>query len=84
MSERITLSAEECLPREADGAVLIGRAWVPAQGGPAVIGLRGTEAVDLTRLYPTTSHLRRRSVRRSWGTGPSSWHSSLSASSSAS
>ena len=51
------LSVQECLPRNASEAVLVGRAWVPAEEGPSVIGIRGHEAVDLTRVYPTVSHL---------------------------
>jgi fumarylacetoacetate (FAA) hydrolase family protein len=54
---QVTLSVQDCLPRRADEAVLVGRAWVPAEEGPAVIGVRGAEAVDLTRAYPTVSHL---------------------------
>lgn len=50
------LSARECLPRDGH-ALLVGRAWVPAEDGPSVIALRGREAVDLTRTYPTVSHL---------------------------
>jgi fumarylacetoacetate (FAA) hydrolase family protein len=37
--------------------LLVGRAWVAAEDGPSVIGVRGGEAVDLTRSYPTVSHL---------------------------
>src|SRR5436190_1197065 len=51
------LSARDCLPRDVHDAVLVGRAWVPADGGPSVIGVRGEDAVDLTPRYPTTSHL---------------------------
>jgi fumarylacetoacetate (FAA) hydrolase family protein len=51
------LSARECLPRDASTALLVGRAWVPAEQGPSVIGMRGGDAVDLTRSYPTVSHL---------------------------
>src|SRR5262245_55874696 len=50
------LNAAACLPRDPD-ALLVGRAWLPAGEGPAVIGVRGREAVDLTRTYPTVSHL---------------------------
>ena len=53
----VKLSAPECLPKDQAGALLVGRAWVPAEGGPSVIGVRGAEAVDLTRSYPTVSHL---------------------------
>ena len=51
------LTARDCLPRDRTDALLVGRAWVPAEGGPSVIAVRGDEAVDLTRSYPTTSHL---------------------------
>ena len=54
---RSNLSARECLPSDGSDALLIGRAWVPAEGGPSVIGVRGADAVDLTRAYPTVSHL---------------------------
>ena len=57
MTSNVTLSAERCLPRAGAEALLIGRAWVPADGGPAVIGVRGTDAVDLTQWHPTVSHL---------------------------
>ncbi len=50
------LSARECVPRDGD-ALLIGRAWVPLEGGPSVVAVRGHDAVDLTRSYPTVSHL---------------------------
>ena len=53
----VKLSAQDCLPRSAGEAVLVGRAWLPSEEGPAVIGVRGDEAVDLTRSYPTVSHL---------------------------
>jgi fumarylacetoacetate (FAA) hydrolase family protein len=56
MPSTLTLSPRQCLPVDVN-ALLVGRAWVPAEGGPCVIGLRGTEAVDLTRTYPTVSHL---------------------------
>ena len=56
MASHVTLSAQQCLPRDAN-ALLVGRAWVPAEDGPSVIAVRGTDAVDLTRTYPTVSHL---------------------------
>jgi len=56
MASHVTLSAQQCLPRDAN-ALLIGRAWVPADDGPSVIALRGADAVDLTRTYPTVSRL---------------------------
>ena len=56
MPSPLMLSAQACLP--ADGrALLVGRAWVPAEHGPSVVAVRGAEAVDLTRSYPTVSQL---------------------------
>ena len=57
MTPRPALSALECLPRDLATCLLIGRAWIPAEGGPAVIAVRGDDAVDLTRSYPTVSQL---------------------------
>src|SRR6266852_1842084 len=54
---QVKLSVQECLPRSGGEAVLVGRAWVPSEEGPSVIGVRRDEAVDLTRAYPTVSHL---------------------------
>ena len=54
---RPRLSVEACVPGDRDHALLIGRAWVPAEDGPCVIAVRGDEAVDLTRTYTTVSHL---------------------------
>jgi fumarylacetoacetate (FAA) hydrolase family protein len=53
----LRLSARECLPSDGSDALLVGRAWVPTDGGPSVVGVRGEEAVDLTRSYPTVSRL---------------------------
>jgi fumarylacetoacetate (FAA) hydrolase family protein len=57
MAPRLRLLARECLPRNAGDALLIGRAWVPSEDGPSVVGVRGDDAVDLTRSYPTVSQL---------------------------
>jgi fumarylacetoacetate (FAA) hydrolase family protein len=57
MTSRLSLSARECVPSDRAEALLIGRAWVPAEDGPSVIAVRGSHAVDLTRSYPTVSHL---------------------------
>ena len=54
---RVMLSVEECLPNDAPDALLVGRAWVPAEDGPAVIGVRGGVAVELTAMHPTVSQL---------------------------
>jgi fumarylacetoacetate (FAA) hydrolase family protein len=57
MSPAPPLTARDCLPRDADRALLVGRAWSPAEAGPCVVAVRDDEVVDLTRVYPTTSHL---------------------------
>jgi fumarylacetoacetate (FAA) hydrolase family protein len=57
MTSRPRLSVRECLPEDRGAALLVGRAWVPAEGGPSVIAVRGEDAVDLTPVYPTVSHL---------------------------
>ena len=56
MTSTSRLSASECVPMDA-AALLIGRAWVPAEDGPSVIAVRSDLAVDLTPEYPTVSHL---------------------------
>jgi fumarylacetoacetate (FAA) hydrolase family protein len=53
---QVTLSVQESLPQDGD-ALLVGRAWLPSEEGPAVIGVRGADAVDVTRTYATVSHL---------------------------
>jgi fumarylacetoacetate (FAA) hydrolase family protein len=71
----LQLSARECLPADPSDALLIGRAWLPAAGGPAVVAVRGAEAVDLTPSYPTVSHLldaaKPGDVRAAMGRAPS-------------
>ena len=57
MTSRSGLSARACLPREGSAALLIGRVWVPAYRGPAVVAVRGEDVVDLTPSYATVSHL---------------------------
>ncbi|HMB48741.1 MAG TPA: fumarylacetoacetate hydrolase family protein [Afifellaceae bacterium] len=46
----------EFLPEDAGDALLIGRVWNPAAGGPSVVVLRGGELVDVTsKAVPTVS-----------------------------
>ncbi|UYO93939.1 fumarylacetoacetate hydrolase family protein [Pollutimonas sp. M17] len=52
----ITTSAT--LPEDADRALLVGRAWLPGEGGgPAVVAVRKGELIDITSTAPTVSHL---------------------------
>jgi fumarylacetoacetate (FAA) hydrolase family protein len=46
------------LPVDLPQALLVGRAWVPGTpAGPALVGVRGSELVDLTPALPTLAHL---------------------------
>ncbi len=45
------------LPIDVDAAVLVGRVFVPALGGPVVACVRGDDLCDLTALAPTASQL---------------------------
>ena len=53
MDERLSIAG--CLPEDRARALLIARAWVPAFNGPALVGLRGDDVVDLSRLAATAS-----------------------------
>jgi fumarylacetoacetate (FAA) hydrolase family protein len=53
MDER--LSVARCLPEDRARALLIGRVWVPAFDGPALVGLRGDELIDLSPIAATAS-----------------------------
>ncbi len=55
MDERLSLST--CLPEDRERALLVGRAWVPAYEGPALVGIRGDDVVDLSRVATTASSL---------------------------
>ncbi len=46
-----------CLPADAAAAALVGRAWLPAVDGPAVVSIRGDEVYDLSGVAPTCSQL---------------------------
>ncbi len=50
------LTAAEVLPADPR-ALLIGRVWVEAAGGPAPVLVRGDGLVDLSRLAPTVADL---------------------------
>ena len=54
----IDLDPNTSLPTDFGRACLIGRAWVPGTPpGPSVVVLDGSEAIDITRSYATTSLL---------------------------
>jgi fumarylacetoacetate (FAA) hydrolase family protein len=52
----VNLSAKDILP-EAEGAVLVGRVWSDAAGGPCPVLVKNGELLDLTGLAPTMSGL---------------------------
>ena len=45
------------LPVDRETAVLVGRAWNPAAGGPCVVSLRGDQLIDITAATPTMRDL---------------------------
>src|ERR1700675_3932805 len=53
MDEPLSVSA--CLPEDRERAMLIGRAWVPACEGPALVCVRGDAVLDLSPLAATSS-----------------------------
>ena len=55
MNERLTI--DTCLPGDRKRALLVGRAWIPAAQGPAVVCIRGDHVYDLSRVAATTSAL---------------------------
>jgi len=51
------LTPEASLPADRAQATLVGRAWLPAVDGPAVVLVRGDDLVDLSRVAPTMRDL---------------------------
>ena len=51
------LTRAQALPADADNATLIGRAWLPDVGGPAVVLARGDSVYDLSSVAVTSSAL---------------------------
>ena len=52
------LSPEDCLPEDAERAMLVGRAWVPGDHpGPSPVIIRGADVVDISDTFPTISEL---------------------------
>jgi fumarylacetoacetate (FAA) hydrolase family protein len=55
-SERV-LRAESILPTDAANALLVGRVWSKANGGPCPVLISGGRLIDLTGIAPTMSGL---------------------------
>ena len=56
-SLRTRLTPAACLPADARDAMLIGRLWVPALSGPALVRVDGDDLIDLTAIAPTATEL---------------------------
>jgi fumarylacetoacetate (FAA) hydrolase family protein len=52
-----TLDPARILPDDGYAGTLVGRAWLPNEGGPAVVLVREDGIWDVTRAAPTTAHL---------------------------
>ena len=55
MKGRLTPSA--CLPADHTRAILIGRIWLPAVGGPVLVRVQADGVYDLSSIAPTASQL---------------------------
>jgi fumarylacetoacetate (FAA) hydrolase family protein len=53
MTTGITLESRTTLPADHERATLLGRVWLPAVGGPAVVALRDGQVWDVTQTFPT-------------------------------
>jgi fumarylacetoacetate (FAA) hydrolase family protein len=52
------LTAQTILPKDADAATLVGRAWVPGRdAGPSPVAIHNGRVYDLARAVPTSSQL---------------------------
>ena len=56
-SLRSRLTARACLPEDHDRALLIGRAWLPAVAGPALVRVTASDVHDLSSVAATASGL---------------------------
>lgn len=57
MTEHSIGDAASVLPHDVDCALLVGRIWLPAVGGPAVVVLREGALIDLSETFPTMREL---------------------------
>ena len=55
------LVAQQILPKDAERATLVGRAWIPSRGavpgGPSPVVISGTAVYDLSGVVPTSAEL---------------------------
>ena len=57
MAPAVTLTARDVLPEDAGDAVLVGRVWSDAAGGPCPVLVRDGRLLDLTLMSATVSGL---------------------------
>lgn len=57
MNSTQALKAEGILPADADRAILVGRVWADAAGGPCPVVIRNSRVFDLTGISATVSGL---------------------------
>ena len=57
MNSEGVLRAESILPDDADNALLVGRVWSDAQGGPCPVLISDGRVLDLSSIAPTMSGL---------------------------
>ena len=55
LRDRLTPAA--CLPADADAALLVGRVFLPAASGPALVAVAGDDLIELSAIAPTASEL---------------------------
>ena len=53
----MVLTAVDLLPDDGTSGTLVGRAWLPQVGGPAVVAVRSDGVFDVTSRFPTISAL---------------------------
>lgn len=52
-----TIDASDLMPEDSESALLVGRVWEPAMGGPTLCLLRDAELFDLSPVAPTMRDL---------------------------
>src|SRR5262245_34160809 len=53
----VRLDPSSALPADGTGGTLVGRAWLPAVEGPAVVAVRADGLYDVSRAFPTMRDL---------------------------
>ena len=56
-SLRSRLTAAACLPEDGERAMLVGRVWLPAAGGPSLVRVTAGDVYDLSGVAATASGL---------------------------